>query len=282
MFNIVTFVFEFFCNRQSYSRYIQVWKFLPDYYISTILFFWAFCWQILNWIIPPISWSYFSSLYLSVNHSVHSFSYIFKYMNSTLFLWKKINFHGQHTYSYWKLLMSPHIWFPGHRNRRLWKADSSVHSPGGPAKSGKCCRGNWDSLEGATQWKRAVSKTNVKLDTNNPIEMYLEDNLALRISMPALEIHPKILFLENLFFPFFISPWFNRSQGFAKPSMTYTFSLGPPDQNPADGLAEMNLYFSFFLFFYFPSNTWQTGYLGTWTGLRMNTWRKWHSSAKWL
>ena len=44
MFNIVTFVFELFCNLQSYSRHIQVWKFLPDYCISTIHFFWAFCW----------------------------------------------------------------------------------------------------------------------------------------------------------------------------------------------------------------------------------------------
>ena len=131
--------------------------------------------QILNCVIPPISWSYFSSLYLPVNHGAHLFSYIFKYINSTLFWWK-INFHGQHMYSYWKFLMSPHIWFPAHRNKRLWKADSFVHSPRGPAKSGKCCRGNWGSMEGATQWKRAVSKANIKLDTNNPIKMYLEDN----------------------------------------------------------------------------------------------------------
>lgn len=162
--------------------------------------------QILNWVIPPISWSYFPSLYLSVNHGAHFFSYIFKYINSTLFWWKKINCHGQHMYSYWKFLMSPHIWFPTHRNKRLWKADSSVHSPRGPAKSGKCCRGNWGSMEEATQWKRAVSRAKVKMDTNNPIKMCLEDNLALRICTPALEIHPKnILPRKICFFLFYLN-----------------------------------------------------------------------------
>lgn len=67
---------------------------------------------------------------------------------------------------YGKFFVSPHIWFPVHWNRRLWKVDWFVYNhkgEGRAAKSGKCFKGSWESFKGATQWKRALSKTNVKV-----------------------------------------------------------------------------------------------------------------------
>ena len=160
MFNIFTLV------PQSADGHIyQVWKFLPDYYISTILFFKKFCCTdfelsqlFLLLSLVPIFYLFISLwLMMPISLAVSS-SILIQHCSNIRRSISMANLYTHH----WKFLVSHHIWFPVHRNRSLWKVDSSVHSHGGSAKFGKCFRGNWDSVEGATQWKRALSKTNVK------------------------------------------------------------------------------------------------------------------------
>lgn len=83
MFNVFTLV-----PQSTDGLIYQVWKFLLDYYISTILFFKKFCctdFELSQLFLLLSLVLIFLSLYLSVTHDANFFSSIFKHIDSTLF-----------------------------------------------------------------------------------------------------------------------------------------------------------------------------------------------------
>lgn len=126
---------------------------------SAVIFFWNFWYTEFQ--LSQLYLSFIFLISLSLRESRCQFIYIFKLINPILFSCKMMSFCDQLYTHHGKFFESPHLISQTQKQGTVerWHISAQLR---GTAKSGKGFKGNWESFEGATQWKRALSKTNVK------------------------------------------------------------------------------------------------------------------------